>query len=79
MFADVDAVLNAEEQEWVRLTPAQRYVESAKLWAHYLAWGGSLDPEPDSQSPFFFPEARHSISGHGRPGVHPVRRRRVQS
>jgi hypothetical protein len=26
--------------------------ESMKLWRFYLDAGGSLDPEPDSQSPF---------------------------
>jgi hypothetical protein len=48
----------AEWQEWFRLTPLERWHESSKLWAQYLAQGGSLDPEPDSQSPFDFPELR---------------------
>lgn len=26
------------------------------MWGTYLLLGGSLDPEPDTQSPFFFPE-----------------------
>ena len=29
------------------MTPRERWQESAKLWHHYLAMGGSLDPEPD--------------------------------
>jgi len=40
-----------EWQEWYRLTPQERLRESMKLWEFYLAMGGSLDPEPDSQSP----------------------------
>ncbi|HEY3739824.1 MAG TPA: hypothetical protein VGL53_08265 [Bryobacteraceae bacterium] len=39
--------------EWYRLTPAERFLESMKLWETYLALGGSLEPEPDTQSPFF--------------------------
>lgn len=42
-----------EWAEWYRLTPVQRWQESEKLWQTYLALGGSLDPEPDTQSPFF--------------------------
>ena len=38
--------------EWYRLTPIERWHESMKLWQFYLQAGGSLDPEPDSQSPF---------------------------
>jgi len=47
-----DAV-GEEWMEWYRLTPAERWRESAQLWEAYLAMGGSLDPEPDTQSPFF--------------------------
>jgi hypothetical protein len=42
-----------ELAEWYRLTPVQRWLETEKLWQTYLALGGSLDPEPDTQSPFF--------------------------
>jgi hypothetical protein len=41
-----------EWQEWYLLTPQERWRETQKLWAYYLLVGGSLDPEPDSQSPF---------------------------
>jgi hypothetical protein len=35
------------------MTPEERFSESMKLWDTYLALGGSLEPEPDTQSPFF--------------------------
>jgi hypothetical protein len=45
-----------------------------KLWETYLALGGSLDPEPDTQSPFFDPEEWRENTAHGRPGVRVLRR-----
>ncbi|MCK4784159.1 MAG: hypothetical protein KAV87_10440 [Desulfobacteraceae bacterium] len=45
-----------EDKEWLCLTPAQRILETTKLWKFYIALGGSLDPEPDPQSPFYFKE-----------------------
>ena len=39
-------------QSWYRLTSQERWRETEKLWEFYLLVGGSLDPEPDSQSPF---------------------------
>jgi hypothetical protein len=63
--------------EWYRLTPVQRWIETGKLWHTYLQLGGSLDPEPDTQSPFFDSEAPRARSAHGRPGMHIVRRSRV--
>ncbi len=43
-----------EPIEWLNLTPRQRIQETTKLWQIYLTLGGSLDPEPDPQSPFYF-------------------------
>ena len=43
-----------EEMSWLRLSPGQRLLESAKMWGFYLAMGGKLEPEPDTQSPFYF-------------------------
>jgi hypothetical protein len=48
-----DEVVGGEWAERYRLTPIQRWLESEKLRQAYLALGGSLDPEPDTQSPFF--------------------------
>ena len=43
-----------ETEEWLLLTPAERLLETTKLWQLYLSLGGRLDPEPDPQSPFYF-------------------------
>ena len=52
MFDD----LSDEWREWIALTPIERWRESQKLWSTYLTLGGTLDPDPDSDSPFHFPE-----------------------
>ncbi len=62
-----------EQDEWAALTPQQRWEAQSMLWEHYLAMGGSLDPEPDSQSPFDFEELQRAIPPLRRPGVHPLR------
>ncbi len=48
------AWLELEWYDWYLLTPEERWHESGRLWGFYLAMGGSLDPEPDTQSPFYF-------------------------
>ncbi len=63
-----------EWAEWYALTPAERFRESVGLWETYLALGGSLEPEPDTQSPFFDPEEWRENAAHGRPGVRILRR-----
>lgn len=63
-----------EWQEWYRMTPLDRWSASMKLWAQYLAQGGSLDPEPDSQSPFNFPELQSTRPVDGRAGLRVLRR-----
>ena len=68
-------LVGAEWAEWYRLTPAERWRESGKLWASFAALGGSLDPEPDTQSPFFDARAPRKSAAHGRTGVRVVRRR----
>ena len=42
-----------EWKEWLDLTPIERFRESEKIFAQYLAMGGSLDPDPDPTSPFY--------------------------
>jgi len=68
-------LVGGEYAEWYRLTPAERWRESGKLWAAFLEMGGSLDPEPDTQSPFFDAHAPREGAAHGRSGVRIVRRR----
>jgi hypothetical protein len=72
-----EQLVGAEWAEWYRLTPAERWVESEKLWQTYLMLGGSLDPEPDTQSPFYDPKAPRPRPAHGRAGVRVLRRSRV--
>ena len=57
-----EELVGDEWAEWYRLTPVQRWLESEKLWQAYLALGGSLDPEPDAQSPFFDAKDSQQIS-----------------
>lgn len=52
--------LSEEWRAWIALTPMERFRESEKKLAAYLANGGSLDPDPDPQSPFYFPEDSQS-------------------
>jgi hypothetical protein len=67
-------ICSPEWAEWYRLTPQERWRESEKLWQNYLAFGGSLDPEPDTQSPFYFADEAGSRSADGRSGVRLLRR-----
>ena len=60
--------------EWYCMSPLERWHESAKLWQFYLEAGGSLDPEPDSQSPFDSVMPRSTPPAYGRPGLRVLRR-----
>jgi hypothetical protein len=68
-----EEMVGAEWAEWYALSPAERFRESEKLWETYLALGGSLEPEPDTQSPFFDPEEWRENAAYG-PGVRVLRR-----
>jgi hypothetical protein len=70
----MDEQCGPEWLEWYLMTPHERWAETDKLWATYLTLGGSLDPEPDTQSPFFDAEEWRRLSAHGRSGMHIVRR-----
>ncbi len=61
-------------KEWYRLTPLERMSESMKLWRFYLEAGGSLDPEPDSQSPFNDVMPHGTAPAYRRSGLRVVRR-----
>jgi hypothetical protein len=70
----LEEIYEPEWLEWYRLTPEERWAESGRLWEVYRSLGGSLDPEPDYQSPFYFPEERTSVPSDGRPGLRALRR-----
>ncbi len=72
-----EEVVGEEWAEWYRLHPLERWRESEKLWQGYLMLGGTLDPEPDTQSPFFDPSASSPGPADGWPGLRIVRRSRV--
>jgi len=63
-----------EWQEWAMLTPLERFQESEKIFAQYLALGGTLDPDPDPTSPFYDPETSGSGIAYGGAGVRVLRR-----
>lgn len=69
---------NEERLDWYRLTPQERFRQSSLLWEHYLALGGSLDPESDTLSPFFDEDEWRAITADGRAGVRSLRVGRIQ-
>ena len=69
-----EEIAGEEWAEWYRLTPQERFQESMKLWETYLALGGSLEPEPDTQSPFFDEEEWRENLVNGGTGVRVLRR-----
>jgi len=73
-YRRAEDVVGGEWAEWYMMTPEQRWAESMKLWPVFLALGGTLDPEPDSQSPFFDASEWRALYAHRRPGVRVVRR-----
>jgi len=70
---NAEDLVGEEWAEWYPLSPQERFLESMTLWDSYLALGGTLDPEPDTQSPFFDAEGR-AIASDRRPGVRVLRR-----
>jgi hypothetical protein len=72
-----EELVGEEWAEWYRLTPQERFQESMRRWDTYLALGGTLEPEPDTQSPFFDAEEWRKCACHGGPGVRVLRRRGV--
>ena len=64
-----------EVMEWYALSPAERFAESQKLWEVFLLFGGTCEPKPDTESPFYHLQFERQSSTHGRASVHPLRRR----
>ena len=71
---DPESIYPPDFVELIYLTPAERFERTAELWEWYLACGGSLEPDPDPQSPFFDREAFREDAPHGRTGVRLIRR-----
>lgn len=71
---DWDEYFDPEVIDWYRMTPQQRWAESEKLWSVYLLLGSSLDPEPDTQSPFFAADEPGAVPADGRSGLRVIRR-----
>lgn len=63
-----------EDKEWLLLSPAERFMETTKLWDLYIKMGGNLDPEPDTQSPFYSPEEWSQMHANRRASLHYIRR-----
>ena len=40
---DVDEICEPEWAAWYRMTPEERWNESARLWRHYVAMGDAVD------------------------------------
>ena len=74
VMLSMESICEEEWQEWYRMMPQDRWLESERLWGTFLALGGSLDPEPDSQSPFNDASTWGALSSDGRPGVRSLRR-----
>ncbi|MDZ4753651.1 MAG: hypothetical protein SGJ11_04050 [Phycisphaerae bacterium] len=51
-----EEVAGPEWAAWYALTPMQRWEAGQRLFAEYVAMGGSLEPEIDTQSPFWSDE-----------------------
>ena len=63
-----------EWQEWLALTPIERFRQSEKIFAQYLAMGGSLDPDPDPTSPFHDAQASSAVPAYGGTSLRVLRR-----
>ena len=73
-MVEPEDIVSGEWADWYRLSPLQRWHASGELWAHYLSIGGSLDPEPDTESPFCDGSAPGPSPADGRPDLRVLRR-----
>jgi len=70
----IERCVEEEVLEWYRMTPQERWAESMRLWDTFYLLGGQLEPESDSQSPFYDAGARRGGPVDGRPGLRALRR-----
>jgi hypothetical protein len=73
-MVNIEQICDPEWAEWYCMSPKERWRETEKLWNIFLTLGGSLDPEPDTQSPFNNAFTAGPLSSHGRTGLRIVRR-----
>jgi hypothetical protein len=69
-----EELVGPEWAEWYRLSQEERWHYTSLLWHEYMAFGGSLDPEPDTRSPFFDAEEWRAIAADGRSSLRDLRR-----
>lgn len=50
---NLESIIEPEWLAWFALSPQERMVKSGEMWEIYKAYGRTLAPEPDTQSPFF--------------------------
>lgn len=66
---DIEEFCGPECAEWYMMTPQERWDATETLWSVYRMLGGSLEPEPGPDSPFFDAEVSRPIPADGLPGV----------
>jgi hypothetical protein len=72
-----EQLVGEEWAAWYRLSAVERWRESEQLRQIYFHLGGSLDTQPDTQSPFFDPRAPRTRPFNGWAGTRVLRRSRV--
>lgn len=73
----IESLIDDEVLDWYSMSPAERFVESQKLWEVFILFRGNYDPEPDTQSPFHIFETYGRCPADRRTGKHSLRGSRV--
>ena len=50
---DLETIIEPEWLDWYHKTPLERLLLTGEAWDNYLELGGCLEPDADSQSPFW--------------------------
>lgn len=67
---DLEDIVEPEWLEWYRKTPQERLLATEEAWGIYLELGGSLEPDADSQSPFWSREDLERFAREGADAPH---------